>query len=51
MFQEGARDFKMLIDLLAETQGLPEAIRILSLFEHQVIVMLKKLSTQAVLPA
>ncbi len=34
-FQPDARDFNLLINLLAESQGLPEAIRILALFEHQ----------------
>ena len=35
LFQSGARDFNLLINLLAESQGLPESMRILSLFEHQ----------------
>ncbi len=34
-FQPHARDFNMLINLLAESQGLPESLRILALFEHQ----------------
>ena len=34
-FKQGAHDFSMLMNLLAESQGLPDALRILSLFEHQ----------------
>ncbi len=34
-FQPGAHDFAMLMNLLAESQGLPESLRILAIFEHQ----------------
>ena len=34
-FQSGAHDFNLLTNLLAESQGFPESLRILALFEHQ----------------
>ena len=33
--QQDAHDFRLLLNLLSESQGLPEALRILALFEHQ----------------
>jgi hypothetical protein len=33
--QKEARDFNLLVNQIAESQGLPEAFRMLSLFEHQ----------------
>ena len=38
-FQKDAKDFQLLLNLLAESQGLPEAFRILSLFEHQFMML------------
>ncbi|XP_059090317.1 uncharacterized protein LOC131886098 [Tigriopus californicus] len=34
-FKPKAEDFSLLMNLLAESQGLPDALRVLSLFEHQ----------------
>lgn len=43
-FQPGAHDFSLLINLLAESQGLPDALRILALFEHQFAMLWEPLN-------
>ena len=34
-FKAHAHDFSLLMNLLAESQGLPDALRVLSIFEHE----------------